>query len=124
MRDVLTITYEAFMHTDVKLAARVEPMEEVIDALIEVLKNHHIHRMTHNLCDVYSGLQYENILSNLERISDQCSDLAVFILSSVDTSIMGSEHQYIYNLHHSDSKEYLREYEENYRRYFNRIQAK
>ena len=124
VRDVLTITYEAFMHTDVKLAAKVEPMEEVIDALIEVLKNHHIHRMTHNLCDVYSGLQYENILSNLERISDQCSDLAVFILSSVDTSIMGSEHQYIYNLHHSDSKEYLREYEENYRRYFNRIQAK
>ena len=70
VKDVLTITYEAFIHTDVKLAVKVEPMEEVIDALIEVLKSHHIHRMAHNLCDVYSGIQYENILSNLERISD------------------------------------------------------
>ena len=80
IREILNLTYDAYKNNDVEIAKKVEPMEEVIDALIDSAKNKHVYRMTHHICDIYSGIHFENILSNLERISDQCSDLALAIL--------------------------------------------
>ena len=118
LRDILKMTGEAFRNNDVELARQIEPVEEVIDSLVETLRSHHIRRMTKNECDIYSGLQFENMLTNMERISDQCSDLAVFIVSMKDNSIIGMEHQYIHNLHHSDNKDYLDSFQNNYEHYY------
>ena len=118
LQDILRMTGEAFRNNDVELARQIEPVEEVIDSLVETLRSHHIRRMTKNECNIYSGLQFENMLTNMERISDQCSDLAVFIVSMKDNSIIGMEHQYIHNLHHSNDKEYLESFQDNYDLYY------
>ena len=118
LQDILRMTAEAFRNNDVELARQIEPVEEVIDSLVETLRSHHIRRMTKNECNIYSGLQFENMLTNMERISDQCSDLAVFIVSMEDNSIIGMEHQYVHNLHHSNDKEYLESFQDNYDLYY------
>ncbi len=118
LQDILRMTAEAFRNNDVELARQIEPVEEVIDSLVETLRSHHIRRMTKNECNIYSGLQFENMLTNMERISDQCSDLAVFIISMEDNSIIGMEHQYVHNLHHSNDKEYLESFQDNYDLYY------
>ena len=109
---------EAYTNVDTRLARKIEPLEEVIDELIEEMKNRHIYRMTHNLCNVYANIPFEDILSNLERISDQCSDLAVYLLGYIEKNIMGKEHEYIHNLHHSNNQEYLHEFNEKKDKYF------
>ncbi|MBR5047812.1 MAG: Na/Pi cotransporter family protein [Eubacterium sp.] len=118
LRDILKMTGEAFRNQDLALARHVEPVEEVIDALVETLRSHHIRRMTRSECEIYSGLQFENMLTSMERISDQCSDLALFIVSMKDTSIIGNEHQYIHDLHHSDNKEYQEDFQNSYELYY------
>jgi len=121
VREILSITRQAFDGKDSDQADQVEPLEEVIDSMIEALKTHHIRRMTRGECDVYTGIQYENMLNSLERISDQCSDLAVFIISMNDTSIIGQEHQYIHNLHHSNNQKYLDLFHKNHDHYFGEL---
>ena len=121
MADIFNVTLDAYKNNNLNDARRVEPMEEVIDSLMETMKDRHIYRMTHNICSIYSGIQFENIITNLERISDQCSDLAVFIISQINTEIIGREHDYIHNLHHSGNKEYLDAYNENYKKYYGQL---
>ena len=119
--EILGITVDAYKRNDREAARLVEPLEEVIDELVEELKGRHIERMTKNLCNVFSGIQFQNMLQNLERISDQCSDLAVYMLSRYDTHITGNEHQYLHNLHHSNEAEYMDCFHRNYDKYFSRI---
>ncbi len=123
VREILGVTGEAFRKNDMDLARRVEPMEEVVDALVEAARKTHIQRITRQECEIYASIQYENILTDLERISDQCSDLAVFLLGSVDVRISGNEHQYIQDLHHTNNREYQQVYYDNYEKYFSRLEA-
>ena len=95
---------------------------EVIDELVEYLRQLHVKRMTRKQCNVYAGIEYQNILLHLERLSDQCSDLAVYMLGRTNDSINGNEHQYIHDLHHSDNKEYQEAFNANYSKYFGPLQ--
>ena len=104
-------------------ARQVEPLEEVIDEMIEYLKAQHVDRMTRGLCDILGGIQFQNILSNLERISDQCSDMAVYILERQDEEIVGQEHTYVHNLHHTYDPDYAAAFRSEYDTYFGRIRA-
>ncbi len=104
--EILEMTVKAFKEHDMEEAKKIEPLEEVIDELIEVLRDRHIGRMTDGLCDAMNGIEFENILQNLARVSDHCSELAVYLLSTEDASIRGNEHQYIHNLHHSNDPIY------------------
>ena len=121
VRDILELTIRAFKDNNLADAAQVEPLEEVIDEIIESLRAHHTDRMVQGRCDVLGGIQFQNILQHMERISDQCSDLAVYLLSRNDDSITGFEHEYIHNLHHSENIEYQLAFEENYSKYFGMI---
>ncbi len=123
VRQILRLTEKAYLTRDLETAKKVEPLEEVIDSLIETLRSRHIRRMTRNECDIYAGLQFENMLTNMERISDQCSDIAVFVVSTIDTHIIGQEHQYIHNLHHSEDQDYLGEFQANYDKYYGMLDA-
>ncbi len=122
VKEILVTSKNAYLHDILEDAKRIEPMEEVIDELVESLKRRHIDRMTQGICNVYTGIQFENILSNLERVSDQCSDLAIYMLSRFDSGIVGQEHQYIHYLHHSNNPEYLAEFHSYYDKYFGKIE--
>lgn len=123
VQEILTLSTEAYMTSQVSIARRVEPLEEAIDELVEQIRSRHVYRMTHQLCNAADGLNYQNILLHLERISDQCSDLAVYMLGRFDDAISGREHLYIHNLHHSDNKEYLDAYSAHCRRLFALLEA-
>ena len=104
--EILDMSSDAYENNDIKVAKKIEPLEEVIDEIVEELQGRHMVRMTEHRCDVFNGTYYQNILLNLERVSDQCSDLAVYLLGRHDDSISGKEHQYLHNLHHSNNTNY------------------
>ncbi len=106
VKDILDTATQAYKDSNYALARPEEPMEEVIDDLIEALKTRHVERMTKGACDIFNGIQFQNVLQNMERISDQCSDLAVYMLSRKDSAISGQEHQYLHNHHHYSNEEY------------------
>ena len=123
IQEILNLTSEAFSTSSTALARKVEPLEEVIDELIERLRSRHIYRMTHQHCDAFNGIEFQNILLHLERVSDQCSDLAVYMLGRFDDTINGKEHLYLHTLHHSNNREYLDAFTANYNRLFALLEA-
>ena len=120
--DILDITVKAYKQNDNALARKVEPMEEVIDDLIDDLNSRHVYRMMRNICDPVVGIRYQSILQNLEHISDQCSDLAIYIIELTDMDVIGNEHDYIHNLHHANNTEYQKAFRENYLKYFSPLE--
>ena len=74
--ETLTLASSAFIHSDVPSAATVEPLEQVVDDLKEQLRTHHILRMKEGKCTVEAGFVWSDLLTNLERVSDHCSNIA------------------------------------------------
>ena len=120
--EILDITNRAYKDQDSGLAAKVEPLEEVIDDLVEELNARHITRMTNDLCDPITGIHYQAILTNVEHISDKCSDIAIYILERNNSRIFGQEHSYVHELHHSNNETYTRDYEDNRNKYIKALE--
>ena len=78
--EILTMTVTAYERNDTDLAARVEPLEEVIDQLIAKMKDQHIRRLQQGACSIEKGFIFSDILNNCERISDHCSNIAVAVI--------------------------------------------
>ncbi len=97
--EITKLTLEAFATMDSEIAQRVEPLEEVIDDMVLTLKNRHIERLKRGACTTATGITFVDTLTNLERVADQCSNVALFILSESDKDIMGNHHAYIRELH-------------------------
>lgn len=114
----LALIEKAFSDENTDCAKDVEPLEEVIDDLIEYLKAQHIERMTRGLCEVNAGIAFQNMLSNLERVSDQCSDIAIYIMETTNPEISGKEHSYVYYLHNHSDERYSAMFEKSKRQYF------
>jgi len=121
VREAIELSYKAFTERDFDAAVKVEPLEEVIDDLNEILRHRHIERVKAGRCTVSSGIYYSNALTNFERLGDQCSDVAVYVLGLKDAKIVGNEHEYIRNLHHEQNEEYKAEYVRNTERYTNKL---
>lgn len=121
VREAIELSYKAFTELDFEAARKVEPLEEVIDDLNEILRHRHIERVKAGRCTVASGIYFSNALTNFERLGDQCSDVAVYVLGLGDSRIVGNEHEYIRNLHHEQNEEYRSEYERNTERYTKKL---
>ena len=87
---------------------QVEPLEEVVDFLCAELKNRHIARMQRGLCSLEKGFVYLDVLTNLERISDHCSNVAVCLIEMQHDSF--DTHEYLSNLKASGELEYTKLY--------------
>ena len=111
--EVLDLTQEAFEKDDAALALRVEPLEQVIDDLKETLRTGHILRLQQGECSSVVGFVWSDILTNLERTSDHCSNVAGCIIDM-------SHHE----LHLHESQREFRntseDYRQNYLRYRNK----
>ncbi|MDO4961787.1 MAG: Na/Pi cotransporter family protein [Eubacteriales bacterium] len=97
--EVLDHTHNAFVRLSKNEARYIEPIEEVIDDLVLIMKSNHYERVKSGTCTILSGYVYLDILTNIERISDQCANVGVHTLSLGDESIANGEHDYIKNLH-------------------------
>ena len=123
LRDILSDTYASFSHMDFEAAHKIEPLEEVIDDLVATLRNNHIKRLREGRCNIYSGLEFLDVLVNIERISDQCSNIGVYTLGLTDEHILSSHHDYIRELHQGDDEFFNEEYKTKYDYYFNALDA-
>ena len=113
--DILNLTVDSFEREDIKLAARVEPLEQVVDSLKLELKNRHVRRLQEGRCTIELGFVLTDLLTNYERVSDHCSNIAVTVIQVKDSVL--ENHGYLNQLKSSGSPEFTREYEESLEKY-------
>ncbi|MBR4949641.1 MAG: Na/Pi cotransporter family protein [Clostridia bacterium] len=104
--NILDITLSSYVNKDIILAKEVEPLEEVIDLLTDTLKSRHIERLQNGKCSVDLGIYFIDILTNLERISDHCSAIAINTLKEYDDSMDYNNHEYLTKTHEGITKDY------------------
>lgn len=80
--EILEITLDAFRRNDREAACEVEPLEQVIDHIKSILRNRHIGRLKRGECSVEAGFIWSDMLTDMERTSDHCSNIAVSILDA------------------------------------------
>ena len=95
--EIVTMTEQALVNTDLELAARVEPLEQVIDGLRDAIKTHHIRRLTQSECTVEHGFVLSDILTNLERVADHCSNVAGCLLEMAQNDTL-ELHDYLHRI--------------------------
>lgn len=109
LTEILAITMKAFEDRDIALAKKVEPLEQVIDGLRETLKRRHVKRLQSGACTIELGFILSDLLTNYERVSDHCSNIAVCLIQiSMDSF---ETHEYLHDLKDGSSAEYESEYE-------------
>ena len=94
--EVMNTAIDAFCNNDLENAYRVEPLEELIDNLCDEMKLHHIDRLQKGICTLNHGFVFNDLLTNLERISDHCSNIAVALIELESDSF--DTHEYINSL--------------------------
>ena len=80
VREILQLTTDCYITTDHEMAHRVEPLEQVIDDLTKTIKLHHIARLQAGRCSIELGFILTDLLTDYERISDHCSNIAVAVI--------------------------------------------
>ena len=109
VHEVVDLAVRAFAENDLEAAKAVEPLEQVIDSLKEQLRTNHIFRLQQGKCSIESGFVWSDVLTNLERTSDHCSNIAGCLIDMA---------QHNMNIHaslrsiRSDNKEYREQYEQ------------
>ncbi|WP_303857631.1 Na/Pi cotransporter family protein [Aminicella lysinilytica] len=110
LKEILDITIRAYDTDDIEMASRVEPLEQVIDGLTEAVKLNHINRLQKGECTIQNGFVLSDILTNYERVSDHCSNIAVAIIELAHDSF--ETHEYLNQLKSADDPEFKRLFEE------------
>ena len=87
VKEVFDLTVKAFVEHDLELAYHVEPLEQVVDDISYVAKKNHIKRVKKEKSHIKRGFVYAEVLNDLERISDHCSNIATNIIQSIHSSI-------------------------------------
>ncbi|MBR6050470.1 MAG: Na/Pi cotransporter family protein [Clostridia bacterium] len=113
--EILDITLDAFVSNDLELAASVEPLEQTVDHICDVIKSNHIIRLQKSECTIEHGFVLSDILTNCERVSDHCSNIAgcVIELSKFDALNM---HEYLNKVKSGEDK-FKKKYEEYMKKY-------
>ena len=116
VRDIIERSFDSFLHDDVELAKTVEPLEACIDDINVNIKSRHIERLTNGQCTIELGFVLTDISTNFERVSDHCSNIAVYEIQVPKDEY--DAHEYLQNVKHQDHAEFDREemaYEKRYR---------
>lgn len=120
VEEIFDLAIDAYANNDIQAANNIEPLEEVVDQLEQTLRKKHVDRLRRAKCTLDSAFPYVEILSNLERISDHCSNVGLAILSfGQETSILiGDRHEYAKMLLEEDKGEFKKKYDMYSEQYF------
>lgn len=116
VRDIVERSFDSFLRDDVELAKTVEPLEACIDDINVNIKSRHIERLTTGQCTIELGFVLTDISTNFERVSDHCSNIAVYEIQVPKDEY--DAHEYLQNVKHQEHAEFDREemaYEKRYR---------
>lgn len=119
--EIVGLTVDMFKSSSVDTAILVEPLEETIDTLVDTLKTRHIERLKNGKCSIDGGIMFLELLSNLERISDHCSNAAVYLIGYVNHRDSLDRHAYIKRIHEGQAEDYNKSASEYHQKYFTRI---
>lgn len=111
VNEILDLAINAFRNNDLKLAEKVEPLEQVIDYLSDKMKMNHVRRLKDGLCSINIGFVFNDLITNYERIADHCSNLAVALISTDANSF--ETHAYLHDLK-TAKPDFFIKYEEEY----------
>lgn len=115
---ILDYTKEAFEKRNLSAARHIEPLEEVVDDMVSVLNDNHLERLREGVCGVYAGTEFLNLLSEIERISDICSNVGMATLARMQPEMKHQVHEYVSMLHSGRDAAFNREYQEAHDWYF------
>ncbi|MBR1990566.1 MAG: Na/Pi cotransporter family protein [Firmicutes bacterium] len=119
--EITDITVEALREMDSEKARLIEPLEEVIDDIVVKLKERHVDRLKKGICNTPNGMAFIDVLTNLERVADQCSNIALLIMSHDDHSMIGNYHNYLKELHKGGEASYDAEIARRREQYITRL---
>ena len=102
LREILDIAIDAFKNNDYSLADKVEPLEQVIDDLVATIKDKHIKRLQSGNCTIEMGFILSDLLTNYERVSDHCSNIAVLVIEISQDAF--DTHKYLNGVKYGDSR--------------------
>lgn len=109
VNEILAITVKAFVENDNEAARNIEPLEEVIDDIVILLRDRHTRRLKQGVCSISTGLVFMEALTYLERASDQCSSIGVMMLARTDKNILHNHYDYLRSIHTGDNEAYRAE---------------
>lgn len=118
---ILDLAEKAFKNRDVEAAYNIEPLEEVVDDLVVVLRDNHMTRLSRGLCNVVAGTDFMDLLGDIERISDICSNIGLATVTRVKPELANKTHDYTYFLHSGRDADFNTEYETAHKEYFNKL---
>ena len=100
VREILTLALRAFREKDMDAAGQVEPLEQVIDGLKEQMRTRHILRLQQGQCSIETGFVWCDLLTDLERTSDHCSNIAGCVIDAAQHDL--NLHETLRSVRHSD----------------------
>ena len=106
VNEILDITVTAFTNDDNHAAKAIEPLEEVIDDMVMILRDRHTKRLKNGTCSVGTGLVFMEALTYLERASDQCSSIAVMMMARDNEAILQNHYDYLREIHAGNDAAY------------------
>lgn len=112
--EILDMALTAFCGSDLDIARKIEPLEETVDNLRSMIKNRHVKRLQQGKCTIENGFILNDLLTDLERVSDHCSNIAVCLIE--EDAMAFDTHEYVDTLKKSGKSfndqvnEYMRKY--------------
>lgn len=117
VEEITELTNESFVSHNIENVIRIEALEETIDNMKRMFKAKHIDRLKLGKCNAESGILFLDIIANLERVADHCSDIVMHVVRFETKNENFNHHTYIRELHNGNDVNYgnlLREYEDKY----------
>lgn len=116
--DILLHTRNAFVNRDIVEARHIEPLEEVVDDMVNTMRENHMVRLRKGMCSVIVDNDFINLLTDIERVSDICSNVGIAVISRAEPELSSRAHNYVSMLHSGHDEAFNLEYEEAHNKYF------
>ena len=111
----------AFQRRNVQAAYRIEPLTQVMNDMVNILKGNHLKRMSSGVCNIYADASFTNLLAEMKRIADLCSNVGMAVVIRVRPELADQEHMYSSYLRSGNDEEFNRDYNKAHDEYFARL---
>ena len=123
LAEILDYTRPAFEKRNVDSALHIEPLEEVIDEMIDTVHDNHLARLREGTCSIPAGVIFMNILSNIGSIADTCSNIGMATITRANTEDEHLAHSYVTGLHSGRNSKFNKEFDIARKQYFGLLEA-
>ena len=123
VKEIIEMAVNATVTRDLRKTLDIEPLEETIDLMEETLKLRHIDRLKRGLCSVDAAFPFVETLANLERISDHCSNVGVYLIGHEGDKHHLDRHEYIRKIHKGETEHYNEKFSEYEHKYYDKIKV-